>query len=302
MIANTLDSAVLLTTPLLLAALGGLLNRLGGIINIGLEGKMLVGAFAGTITASAVGNPWVGLMAAALAGGVVAWLFSLTITRLGANMIIAGLGLNILLAGTVGFLLSSGLRESGALSLEAVTGLPQWDIPVVADVPVVGPLLSGNDPVTWAAWLLVPATVLVLRRSRWGLRVRATGADEPAARSFGIATMRTRDSSTVAAGVLAGVGGAHLPLGVVGLFDEGMIAGRGFIALAAFYFGRNRPWPTAGACLLFALFDAAQTRLQLRGFPTQLVQILPYLAVILVLAVAGIRAARSRTRQMVMTE
>lgn len=297
MISNTLNAAALLTTPLLLAALGGLLNRLGGIVNIGLEGKMLVGAFVGALVATAVGDPWVGLLAAAAAGGIVAWLFSLAITRLGANMIIAGLGLNILLAGIIGFLLSSGLQREGALSLDGVAPLPRWHIPLIRDVPLLGPLLSGNDPVTWLAWLLVPLTVLILRRTRWGLRVRSTGADEVSAHSLGIATLRVRDSSTVAAGVLSGIGGAHLPLSVVGLFDQGMIAGRGFIALAAFYFGRNRPWPTAAACLLFAVFDAGQIRLQLRGFPSQLMGILPYLAVVVVLAIAGIRATRTQTRR-----
>ena len=301
MIDNVLASAILLTTPLLFAALGGLLNRLGGIVNIGLEGKMLVGAFVGSIVATAVGSAWVGLLAAAVAGGIVGWLFSLTITRLGANMIVAGLGLSILLAGVVGFLLSSGLRENGAVSLDGVAQLPRCHIPLVSDIPVLGPLISGNDPITWAAWILVPTTVYVLRTTRWGLRVRATGATEPAARSLGISTMTVRDSSTVVAGILAGIGGAHLPLSVVGLFDEGMIAGRGFIALAAFYFGRNRPWPTAAACLLFAVFDAAQTRLQLRGYPSEHVQVLPYVAVILALTIAGIRATRQHTRREVST-
>lgn len=299
MIASVLDSAVLLSTSLLLAALGGLINRLGGIINIGLEGMLLAGAFTAASIAGALGNPWLGLLGAALAGGIVAWLFSLTLTRLGANMIIAGLGLNILLAGVIGFIISRGPGTASSLRLQGLAGLPQWRIPLIDDVPVLGPLISDHDPLTWAAWVLVPITVVVLTRTRWGLRVRATGTGEASARSFGIPTMAVRDSSTVVAGILAGLGGAHLPLGVVGLFDEGMVAGRGFIALAAFYFGRNRPWPTAGACLLFAVFDATQTRLQLQGFPTQLVQILPYLAVVVALTITGVRASRVRTRRLV---
>lgn len=299
MIDNILASAVLLTTPLLLAAIGGLVNRLGGIVNIGLEGKMLVGAFVGAVVANSVGNPWVGLAAAAVAGGITGLLFSWAVTRLKANEIIAGLGLNIFLAGVIGFVMSRVLGVSGSLRFEHLERLPRWRIPLVEDVPILGPLLSGNDPITWAAWLLVPLTVVLLKQTRWGLRVRATGNAEPEAASLGLPTMRIRDSTTVVAGVLSGLGGAHLPLVLIGLFNEGMIAGRGFIALAAFYFGRNRPWPTAAACFLFAVFDATQIRLQGRGIPAQLIQVLPYVVVILVLTVAGIRATRTRTRRMV---
>lgn len=299
MVDNVLASAVLLTTPLLLAALGGLVNRLGGIVNIGLEGKMLVGAFVGTVVAGATSSWALGLLAAAVAGALIGWLFSVAITRLGANEIIAGLGLNILMAGAVGYVLSQAFDSTGALRVEGLPRLPRLVVPVIDQVPVLGPLLSRNDPLTWLAWALVPVTVWVLARTTWGLRVRATGAAEASARSLGLSTMTIRDTSTIVAGALAGLGGAHLPLALIGLFNKNMVAGRGFIALAAFYFGRNRPWPTAAACLLFAVFDATQVRLQGRGVPAELVQTLPYVVVVAVLAIAGIRASRARTRRLV---
>ena len=296
---NVLASALLLATPLLLAALGGLINRLGGIVNIGLEGLMLVGAFVGTVVGGTTGSWPLGLLAAAAAGALVGWAFSLTITRLGANEIIAGLALNILVAGIIGYVLSRVLEVSGALRFGDLPRLPRLVIPGLDGVPVVGSVLSGKDPLTWLAWLLVPTISYVLVQTRWGLRLRATGATERAARSLGLSTLGIRDSSTVVAGALAGLGGAHLPLALVGLFNQDMIAGRGFIALAAFYFGRNRPWATAGACVLFAVFDALQVRLQSRGVPAELVQTLPYVVVIVVLAITGIRASRARTRRLV---
>lgn len=296
MIDAVLAAAVLLTTPLLLAALGGLVNRLGGIVNIGLEALMLVGALVAIAVSAGTGSWLAGLTAAMLAGLVVGLLFSWCVTRLGANEILAGLGLNILVAGVIGYVLASLLGSSGTLRPAGVARLPRLTVPGLAEVPVLGAVLSGKDPLTYLAWVLVPATAFLLARTRWGLRLRATGAAEPAARSLGLRTLWIRDASTAVAGVLAALGGAHLSLGLVGLFNEGMVAGRGFIALAAFYFGRARPWPTAAACLLFALFDAAQIRLQGQGVPAQLVQSLPYLVVVVVLALAGVRAARTRTR------
>lgn len=301
MIEGVLASAVLLTTPLLLTALGGLVNRLGGIVNIGLEGKMLVGALTGALTSAATGSWLLGLIVAAAAGGLVGLLFSWSITRLGANMIIAGLGLNILLVGLIGYWQVQAHGTAGSLRPEGLVRLPRLVVPVIEDVPYLGALVSGKDPLTWLAWLLVPVVVVLLARTRWGLRLRAAGAGEDAARSLGMPVHRVRDASTIVAGVLAGLGGAHLSLALVGLFNQGMTAGRGFIALAAFYFGRNRPWPTAVACLLFAVFDALQVRLQGVGVPAQLMQTLPYAVVIVVLAATGLRETRARTRRLVTT-
>jgi simple sugar transport system permease protein len=177
--------------------------------------------------------------------------------------------------------------------------LPRLPLPLVEDVPLLGAVISGRDPLTWLTWALVPLTAWVLYRTRWGLHLRATGAAPTAALAIGLRVLRIRDSSTVIAGALAALGGAHLSLGIVGLFNRNMIAGRGFIAFAAFYFGRSRPLPTAFACVLFAVFDATQVRLQGQDVPSELVQTLPYLVVIAVLAFTGIRATRARTSQAV---
>jgi simple sugar transport system permease protein len=298
-IERVLASAALLTTPLLLAAMGGLLNRRGGLVNIGLEGKMVVGAFAGALVSAATGSWLVGLVAAAAAGALVGLLFSWSITRLRANEIIAGFGLNIFLSGVIGFVMTRVLESSSSLRPEGMVRLPRLVLPVIEDVPLLGVIVSGRDPLTWFAWALVPFVAWLLVRTRWGLHLRATGDAPTAALAIGLPVLRIRDASTVIAGALAGLGGAHLSLGIVGLFNRSMVAGRGFIAFAAFYFGRSKPLPTAAACVLFAIFDATQVRLQGRDVPAELLQTLPYLVVIVVLAFTGIRAARARTSQVV---
>jgi general nucleoside transport system permease protein len=300
MIQNILVAAVTLATPLLLASMGGLLNRLGGIVNIGLEGMILVGAFVGVAASAATGSWSLALAAAAGAGGASGLLFSWSVTRLGANEIIAGLGLNILIAGVIGYLLKSVMDVSGTWQPEGLVRLPELRLPLVDALPVLGPIVSGKDPVTYLSWILVPLTAFVIYRSRWGLRLRAAGAAEDASRSLGLKPLRTRDVSTVLAGALSGLAGAQLSLGLVGLFNDGMVAGRGFIALAAFYFGRSRPWPTAAGAVLFAAFDAAQLRLQGQGVSPELVQMLPYLVVVVVLTATAIRASRGRSRRLVL--
>jgi ABC-type uncharacterized transport system permease subunit len=154
---------------------------------------------------------------------------------------------------------------------------------------VLGAIVSGQDPLTWLAWALVPATAFVLQQTRWGLRLRATGAAETTVRAVGLGPLSIRDASTVFAG-------AHLSIGVVGLFNEGITGGRGFIALAAFYFGRTSPLRTALGALLFGAFDAAQIRLQGHGVPAETVQTLPYVIVIIVLTGLGLSDRRERAR------
>ena len=294
MIDNLIHAAILMTTPVLLAALGGLINRTGGIVNIGLDSSMLTGALVGLILAANQGSWVVALVGAGLAGAVTGLAMSLVITRLDANEIIVGLGFNIVAAGLVRFFLKSNYEVAGTLRLPDVTRLPRWDIPVIEDIPVLGAIFSGHDILTWSAWILVPVTVWFLKRTRGGLRLRAAGAGPKAARALGLDPLFTRDASTVFAGFMSALAGAYLSIGVVGVFNEGITAGRGFIALAAFYFGRNRPVMTSVGALLFGFFDAFQIRLQGRGIPAELVQMLPYAMVIVILTLIAISARKAR--------
>lgn len=294
MIDNVIHAALIMTTPVLLAALGGLINRVGGIVNIGLDSMMLAGALVAVIVAANHGNWALAVLSAGLTGACVAFLMTLTITRLDANEIIVGLGFNILIAGLVRFFLKSVYATSGTLSLPDISRIPRIDIPVVADIPILGAILSGHDLLTWVAWALVPLTAWFLRRTRPGLRLRAAGAAPKAARALGLDPLSIRDASSVFAGFMAGLAGAYLSIGVVGIFNEGITAGRGFIAMAAFYFGANRPGLTAIGALLFGFFDAFQIRLQGRGIPAELVQTLPYVMVVVILTAIALATRKSR--------
>jgi general nucleoside transport system permease protein len=295
-IAPTLSSAVELSTPLVLAAMGGLINFRGGIVNIGLEAKMLAGAFVAVLVSWKTGDPWLATAAAAGAGGLVAVPFTLLITRLRANEIIVGLGFNVLVAGLIGYILPVVFGVYGALNPTNLAGLPRISIPGVDGVPGLGEVVSDKTILTYLAIAVVPAVAWTLRRTTWGIRLRAAGENPDAARAAAIRPLAWRDASTVVAGVLCGLAGAQLSIGIVSLFTIGMTAGRGFIALAAFYFGAARPWPTAAAAFLFGLVDAIQVRLPGSEIPPQVVEMLPYLAVVVALTALGIARAREERR------
>ncbi|MDF2373192.1 MAG: ABC transporter permease [Rhizobiaceae bacterium] len=285
--AQILATTIILTTPILLAAIGGLVNRQGGIVNIALEAKMIAGAFIAIVVSSATGSWLLAVFASAALGGAIGYVFSLTITRANANMIIAGLGLNILVAGLLGFLLSRVYGTSGTLRLPDVHLLPKIFPESVSDVPLIGPVLAALDPLTLFAWLAVAALPFLLANTRLGLRLRAAGNAPQVVRSVGLREKSIQDFGTTFAGIFSGLAGAHLSLASIGLFNEGLSAGRGFIALAAFYFARNRPVGTALVCLFFGFLDASQIRLQTAGLPPKLIGTLPYLMVILGLCLAA---------------
>ena len=173
-----------------------------------------------------------------------------------------------------------------------LVGLPRVNIPLIGQIPGLGPIISGHDVVTYLSWLSVPLVSLLLYRTPLGIQLRATGANEEAARAAGVPTLRLRDFSTVLAGAFAGLAGAQLSLGVVTLFNKTMTGGRGFIALAAFYFGDARPGLTALGAVIFGVFEAAGFRLGSSGIPSQLVQMLPYLVVVISLTLVAVRRER----------
>lgn len=286
MITLFVHAALLMTTPILLAAIGGFVNRMGGLVNIGLEAMMLAGALVAVQVSSWTGSALMATLAATAIGALVGLAMSLVVTRLRANEIIVGLGFAVAVAGLVRFILKSAFGVWGIYNPPGVAMLPRIDIPFLESVPIFG-AVSGLDPLTWLAWAFVPATAFALARTRWGLRLRATGAAEATVRSVGLKPLSIRDVSTVLAGAFAGLAGAHLSIGIVGLFSQGITGGRGYIALAAFYFGRNSAFRTALGALLFGVFDAAQIRLQGHGVPAEIVQTLPYIIVIVVLTGLG---------------
>ena len=265
-VVGLLFSAIRLTTPLLLAALGGLYSERSGVINIALEGLMLAGAFTAATMTHYTGSPWLGLAAAILAGMLVALIHGVACIRFRADQVVSGTAINILFLG-VPALLSGALFQSTG----ATPQLPQHQLMPLA--PIV------------LAFLLVPLTWYVLNRTPFGLRLRAVGENPEAADTAGVDVARVRYAGVLLSGALAAIGGAYLSIGQSSLFARNMSAGRGFIALAALIFGKWRPVQTMLACLLFGFAEAVSIQMQgVSQIPVQFIQIIPYVLTIVVLA------------------
>jgi simple sugar transport system permease protein len=284
-----LEASVRLALPLLLAALGELLVEKAGVINIGTEGTMLTGAFAGFAIAVVTGSAPVGAVGGAAAGAAVGVLFAWFAVARRADQIVVGTAVNLLALGATG-LLARALYGGAIPTGPTLGALP---IPGLAAVPVVGRALFAQSALVYAALLLAPAIAYGLQRTRPGLRLRAVGESARAADAQGVPVLRTRVIAVVAGGALAGLAGAALSLVQSNTFTEGMTAGRGFIALTIVIFGRWKPFGVVAAALFFGAATAMQHRLQARGtdLPYQLTLMLPYVLTLLVLAVA---AGRSR--------
>jgi len=267
---NLLYSAIRLATPLILAALGGMFSERSGVINIALEGLMLAGAFTAASITYYAGSPWVGLLAAILAGACIALIHALACIRFKADQVVSGTAINILLTGVPALLSGAFFLSSGST--------PQ--IPKEHLIPYT--------PIVIAA-ALVPLTWYVLNRTPFGLRLRAVGENPEAADAAGVSVRAMRYTAVLISGALAGIGGAYLSIGQSSLFTRNMTSGRGFIALAALIFGKWRPVQTMLACLLFGFTEAVAIQLQGVRFggeeiPNQFIQIIPYVLTIVVLA------------------
>lgn len=287
---NTLTTTLRLATPIALAAMAGTMSERAGVINIGLEAKILAGAFAGALGAHLTGSAWVGLVAALVAGAAVGALLGLFAIRLRADHVVAGIGLNILMLGLTTWLMQVIWGSRG--TSPAIPGLPQWSVPVLKNIPGIGPLFAGHSPLVYAMLLGGPLLSVWLFRTRSGLRARIVGEHPQAADTVGINVQRTQFLYVVAAGALAALGGAQLSLGHLSWFSQNMSAGRGYMALAANVFGRWNPVGGMLAAMLFAFTDALQMRIQTlpNPWPSELVQMLPYALTVLVLAGAFRRA------------
>src|ERR1044072_5490128 len=283
---SLLASMIRLSTPLILAALGGMYSERGGVINIALEGIMLAGAFTAAAVTVFTQNSWIGLLAAAFAGVVVALIHAVASIEFNADQVVVGTAINILFLG-VPALVSGALFESTGSTpqLPREQTLPDWNIPVIDKIPVLGQLLSGHKPIVYIALAAVPVSYYVLFRTRFGLRLRAVGENPEAADTAGVSVSRMRYAGVLLSGLLAGVGGAYLSIGQNSLFTRNMTAGRGFIALAALIFGKWHPVGAFLACLLFGFADAIAIRMQgVVDIPVQFIQMLPYVLTVVCLA------------------
>ena len=276
LLTGFLAAAIRISTPLLLAATGEMLNERAGVINLGIEGAMLAGALASAIGAATYGSG-AGVVLAVLAGMTVAALFAAVAIGARADQIITGTAITLGAIGLTGTIYRTAFGPGGpGLTLPT---LPVVAIPGLSAIPVLGPALFEQPLLTYLAWLLVPATFWFLFRSWWGLALRATGESAESARAAGVPVERVQVVATLVGGALAGLAGATLVLAQVGTFAEKMTAGRGFIAIAIMVLGRWHPVGVLLAALLFGAANALQFLFQAMGLaaPYQLFLVMPYL-------------------------
>ncbi|MDQ0395693.1 ABC transporter permease [Labrys monachus] len=293
MISDIAFSAIRISTPLIFAALGGLFTFQAGMLNIALDGFMIVAAFAAIAAAYISGSLAVGVLAGILAGMLMAALMALFNLRFRAHIFIVGIAVTFLAYGLTALLLKSLLGQDGVFASDAIPTFPAIDIPFVADIPVVGPLASGHTLLVYVAYLAIPVVHWWLYRTRWGLRVRVVGEAEDAARAAGIPVERVKFQTMLLSGLFCGLAGAYLSLGYVSLFAKQMNNDRGLIALAAIFFAKGRPVRTAAVAVLFGLATALSVRLpQVTGAAPQLLELIPYLVTILAMVIVGIRTTR----------
>lgn len=293
-----LDSAVRLSVPLLCACLAGLWSERSGVVDIGLEGKMLAAAFCAGAAAHATGSASIGLAAAAAGSVAFALVHGFASISQRGNQIVSGVAINMLAAGLTAIVGNAWYGQGGRTPpVEGAARFGEVTLPgadALAGVPVLGPLyaevVSGHSALVYLALAAVPATWFVLGRTRFGLRLRAVGENPAAVDTAGISVTWLRYAAVVICGLLCGLGGAYLAIAQSAGFLPYMTAGKGFIALAALIFAKWRAWPALGACLLFGLLDAVAIRLQgvaLPGVghvPVQAIQALPYLMTVVLLA------------------
>lgn len=292
-----IDATIRVATPLVLAALAGLFAERSGVVDIGLEGKMLGAAFAAAAVAIVTGSPWMGMLAAVAVAAALSMVHAVACVSYNGNQVVSGMALNILMAGLAPTLAFAWFRQGGQTPLLAPGQrfapivLPFAD--ALAAVPVLGAVygrISGHNVLVYIAALAVPLVAFVLYRTRFGLRLRAVGENPQAVDTAGISVAGLRYRALLLNGVLCGLAGAYLSIAHGAGFVRDMTAGKGYLALAALIFGKWRPLPTLLACLLFAFTDALQVRLQgavlpgIGTIPVQAIQALPYVLTVLLLA------------------
>jgi simple sugar transport system permease protein len=283
---SLMQTTMLASIPLVLGALSGCLCERSGVINIAIEGQLLLGAFAGAVIASAFGSIWLGLVTGSLAGGLLGALLAVFAIRYLVDQIILGVVLNVFASGLTGYLYDQALVPYEN-RLNSPPTFNSIKIPVLGDIPIIGPILFDSTIFLYITYAAVALVHIGLFKTRWGLRVRAVGEHPTAADTVGIRVLFTRYRNVILGGLVAGIGGASLTIGSVGSFGKDISSGQGYIALAAMIFGRWTPLGATGAALLFGFSVALANVLGTIGcpIPSDFLLMLPYVATII--AVAG---------------
>ncbi len=278
-----LTSGIRLATPYLFASIGEMFGQRSGVLNLGVEGMMLMGAFAAFYVTLTTGNPWLGLLASILVGVLMGLAMAVISVTFQAEQGISGIGIYLF-----GLGMSELLFKKMLGTVQTVTGFRPLAIPVLSDIPVIGPILFNQSVMVYMAYLLVPVAWFVLYRTTFGLKIRAVGENPAAADSLGVSVNRTRYMTVTLGGALAGVAGASLSISLLNVFQQNLTSGIGFIAVALVYFGGWRPYGVLFGALLFSMVNALQLWIQALNIPipfdaSELLIMMPYLLTILVL-------------------
>ncbi|MCC6146424.1 MAG: ABC transporter permease [Anaerolineaceae bacterium] len=275
-----------LTTPILLVAMGSIFCERAGIMNIATEGFMLMGAMTAVVVTYYLGSPWLGALGAMLAAMVLSLLFAVFVVIIGTDHIVTAVALNVFSLGTTSLIFR---QIFGAMSRTPdITGLPIWRLPLLGDLPVLGNILFNQSPLVYLAFLSVPIANFFMFRTKWGLNIRAVGETPRAADTVGLNVYRIRIYTILVSGLVAGLAGAFLSIGQTTIFQEGMTAGRGYIAYTAIVFGKWNPLGALVGAVIFGFADALQLRIQAlgMGIPYQFALMIPYLFTVLAIVFA----------------
>ncbi len=283
-LTGMLSSSLVRATPIALAALCGVISERAAVINIGIEGIMLISAQVAVVAASLTNNLYVGLIAAILVGGLVAAFHAFLVIRFKVDQIVSGVAINIFGAGLTSFISSRFLEKNGDL-LNNSGVFPVFSIPILSKIPLLGPMLFENNIIVYLAIIVVIVLHITLFYTPWGLRTRAVGEHPKAADTLGVNVYLVRYVNVILGGMIAGLGGAYFTIGSVGRFDEIMTAGKGFIGLAAMIFGKWNPIGAYTSSLIFGFADSLQVKLQILRvpIPSEFLLMAPYIVTMIIL-------------------
>ena len=284
-------------TPILLASLGAVICTKAGVVNLGLEGIMLISALAGVLGSAFGGSLWIGLLTGLLASVAVSAVFAYFHLVLKANNVLCGTAVNTMASGLTVFVLQLATGEKGNSSSLKSFSFPNVDIPIIKDIPVLGGILSGHNALTYLALAMVVVIWFFLYKTPTGLRMRAVGENPNAASSVGQNVIKIQFLAIVLCGLMTGLGGMYLSMGYLTMFVRDMTAGRGFIALAACSMGQATPVGALISSMIFAFFDGLSNILQVLKIPSESIQMLPYLATIAGLTVYSIQKSAAASRK-----
>lgn len=293
---NVIKSSIRLSTPFLLGSLAALIASRAGVLNLAIEGKMLLGAFIGVVVLYRPGmesiDPLWGVLAATISGGVLGMIFAILYLKIRINLIILALALNLFVANATVFFMRVWYDSYGTLADPSVQGLPTIDIPLIQDIPFLGTVLSGYNVIVYISWLMVFVIWLILTHTKFGRHLRAVGENQEAAETVGINVTRVQIFALTLSGMLAGIAGAFLSLGVLSQFLENMTAGRGWIALTVAIFALNRPLPAFITSLFFGAAEAVSLYLSRQPeitIPPDFMLMLPQFATLVALVLVALR-------------